>query len=83
MHNLTNIDTVFQLENAFSNISGHSKKSIFLYDQVSQKSFIIWREALRLFLKMVGSDFKWAIPNSSTQFVSKNSIPECFSMRMS
>ena len=32
---------------------------------------------------MVGSDFKLAIPNSSTHYVSKNSIPECFRMRMS
>jgi len=45
--------------------------------------FIIWREALRLFPLIVGSDFKLAIPNSSTQYVSKNSIPEGFCMRMS
>ena len=32
---------------------------------------------------MVESDFKLPIPNSSTQYVSKNSIPECFRMRMS
>jgi len=49
MHNLTNIDTVYQLKNAFRNISGYSKKSIFLFDQVSQIRFIIWRQDLRLF----------------------------------
>jgi len=41
MHNLTNIDTVSQLKNAFRNISGHSKEFIFLFDQVSQIRFII------------------------------------------
>jgi len=49
MHHLTNIDTVFLLRNAFLNISGHSKKYIFLFDQVSQIRFKSWREALRLF----------------------------------
>ena len=27
---------------------------------------------------MIGSDVKFAIPNSSTEYVSKNNIPECF-----
>ena len=48
MHNLTNIDTVGQLSNSFRNISGHSKNSIFLFDQDSQIRFIIWREFGRI-----------------------------------